>query len=167
MINLKSFLFLISCVLFFACGSTKQVVKENPGTPTANSKLEVIHYFDKYDKCVVDNLIEETRAASKVPVLYFYADWCGPCRVFKKSLGNNLVKESLNNTVLIKINVDVDHCGLTENYGINMIPTFVKTDGNGKTIAEITSAAWSNDSPKSIAAVLEQFVSGTKYDRSN
>lgn len=109
------------------------------------------------------NLIESTVQDSKTPILYFSADWCRPCLRFRKSLRNELVGDALKDTRLIRVDVDTDPLGLAVTFGVQSIPTFIKLDENGNTIARITSAAWDDDVPENIAPVMTELIGG-KYD---
>lgn len=53
----------------------------------------------------------------------FYAQWCGPCKSMHPILEQ--VKETLGDKVRI-IKIDVDkHQGLSQQYGIQAVPTFM------------------------------------------
>jgi thioredoxin 1 len=64
-------------------------------------------------------------------VIKFYADWCGPCRVYAKVFDK--VSEQLKDQVDFKnINIEEDDTGLTKEYDVQSIPTTVIIK-NGKT----------------------------------
>jgi thioredoxin 1 len=64
-------------------------------------------------------------------VIKFYADWCGPCRVYAKVFDK--VSEQLKDQVDFKnINIEEDGTGLTKEYDVQSIPTTVIIK-NGKT----------------------------------
>jgi thioredoxin 1 len=101
--------------------------------------------------------------AGRVPVVYFYADWCGPCRRFRAALPSDEVEQTLQQATLVKVNVD--SCReLAAAYGVQAVPTFVKVDAQGQPLATITSDKWGEDVPGQIAPVLEQLVNGHSYD---
>jgi thioredoxin 1 len=116
-------------------------------------------------KDTVEHIISNAVKENKTPVLYFYADWCGSCKRFKKSLKSKLLKEALKNTILIKINVDKEGQGLQEKFGINAIPAFIKVNESGDLIAKITSAEWDEDIPENIAPIIDKLVNKNGYDQ--
>lgn len=59
-----------------------------------------------------------------IEVIKFYADWCGPCKVYAKVFDK--VSEQLKDQVkFVNINIEKDDTGLTKEYGIQSIPTTV------------------------------------------
>lgn len=108
-------------------------------------------------------LLQQKVAAKKTPVLYFYADWCGPCRRFRSTLDTPELEAALNTATLIKINIDVDTL-LMAQYGIEAVPTFVKVDHAGNKLAQITGDEWANDVPEDIAPVMQKLTQSTEYD---
>ena len=64
-----------------------------------------------------------------VKAIKFYADWCGPCKVYSKVWDK--VKEELNGKVEFEeCNVDEDTSGLAAKYKVRSIPfTVIVNDG--------------------------------------
>ncbi len=131
---------------------------------TEKTNVDTINYYEKNQKKSLNELIAETYKESKIPILYFYADWCPPCRSFKKSLTDKKVQKSLSNARLIKIDIDVDTDEVALKYSVNAIPTYIKVTNEGKILAKINSGEWEEDIPKNIAPVLRKLVNSTKYD---
>jgi len=65
-------------------------------------------------------------------VIKFYADWCGPCRVYAKTFEE--VSEQLKDQAkFLNINIEKDDTGLTKKYEVQSIPTTVIIkEGNTK-----------------------------------
>lgn len=65
-------------------------------------------------------------------VLKFYADWCGPCRIYAKVFEE--VSEQLKDKAKFSnINIEKDDTGLTTKYNVESIPTTVVIkEGNTK-----------------------------------
>jgi thioredoxin 1 len=104
-----------------------------------------------------------SEVAERVPIIYFYADWCGPCCRFRAALPSEQVDEVLKQATIIKVNVD--SCQeLAAYYHVTAVPTFVKVDAQGNAVATITSAEWGEDVPAEIAPVMQKLVRSTAYD---
>jgi len=65
-------------------------------------------------------------------VIKFYADWCGPCRVYGKAWDK--VVEELNDVVEFQeVNIEEDTSGLAAEYKVDGIPHTVVHKINGST----------------------------------
>lgn len=64
-----------------------------------------------------------------IKVIKFYADWCGPCRVYAKTFDK--VSEELKDQVeFTNVNIEKDTTGLAAEYKVTGIPmTVVVKDG--------------------------------------
>lgn len=64
-------------------------------------------------------------------VIKFYANWCGPCRIYNKAW-NKVVEELKDVVEFQEVNVEEDTKGLAAKYKINGIPHTVvhKVDGS-------------------------------------
>jgi len=61
----------------------------------------------------------------------FYADWCGPCKVYAKTWDK--VTSELEDVELINVNIEKDTTGLAAKYKVQSIPhTVVIKDGKVK-----------------------------------
>lgn len=134
--------------------------------PNANTEAqkEVIRKIDYYgQKKTLKEVIATEFAANRVPIVYFWADWCGPCKEFKSSLSDPLMQDALNNVTLIMIDLDVDNEKEkhSENFGVSGIPAFVKVDQNGAFIDIVDGGAWEANIPANMAPVLKEFIAGT------
>ena len=59
-----------------------------------------------------------------IEVVKFYADWCGPCKLYAKAFDN--VAEELKDEVKFQnINIETDTSGLAGEYKVTGIPTTV------------------------------------------
>lgn len=66
----------------------------------------------------------------KTKVIKFYADWCGPCRVYASTF-DKVSKDLGEQIEFLNINIDKDTTGLTKEYKVTSIPTTVVIN-NGK-----------------------------------
>jgi thioredoxin 1 len=145
--------YLFATLLLTACGESA----------THSSKAFVTEYRQADSPAALAQFVQHEAPVQRVPVIYFYADWCGPCRRFRAALPSEQVDEALQRATLIKINVD--SCQeLAAHYKVTAVPTFVKIDTQGKPLATITSAEWDEDAPADIAPVMAKLVSSTAYD---
>ncbi len=77
---------------------------------------------------------------SNKKLIVFYADWCGPCRVYS-GIYERFIRNNPDVT-LERVNID-NNQQLTEQYGVRSVPTsaFVV---NGKTVGQRTGVVQGN-----------------------
>jgi len=69
-------------------------------------------------------------------LLYFSAEWCGPC----KALGPIVAQLQNEGLDIQKVDVDKDQA-LSAQYGIRNIPTIIKVSTGGKLVGNQTAEA--------------------------
>ena len=58
-------------------------------------------------------------------VIKFYADWCGPCKIYAKTF-DKVVVEFKDSVEFINVNVEKDTSGLAAKFKVSSIPaTFI------------------------------------------
>jgi thiol:disulfide interchange protein len=68
------------------------------------------------------NAQQEAAAARKPMLVYFTADWCGPCQEMKRTVWTDAdVDQALGAYVPVKIDVDADE-DTAQRFGVNGIP---------------------------------------------
>jgi thiol-disulfide isomerase/thioredoxin len=157
---------LLASLVFTQCGSSADKKGGDSTGSQANNDVpkEVIKKLDYYaqDKPMKDVIAAEF-AAGRTPIVYFWANWCGPCKEFKSSLSDPLMKDALNNVTLIMLDTDVDDQKEKhgEDFGVSGIPAFVKVDKDGNFVDLIDGGAWEANIPANMAPVLKEFIAGT------
>ncbi|NOQ76093.1 MAG: hypothetical protein GQ574_29075 [Crocinitomix sp.] len=149
---MKKYLIAFTIIVLAACTSGETVPDEIELIP-----LNTEHQFS--------DVLRDSKTQLKTPVLYFTADWCPPCKAFKKTLKADEMKVVLVSTQLIIVDVDNDPQGMADLYNVNAVPTFIKVGQDSSTIARITSSEWEEDILENIAPVIDLFVNSDKYDR--
>ncbi|KAL9950635.1 hypothetical protein ACROYT_G043162 [Oculina patagonica] len=92
--------------------------------------MKVLDTKEDFDKFLKD-------AGSKLVVIDFYADWCGPCKIIAPKVEQMSTVE-FPDVCFAKVNVD-ENSETTEAEGISAMPTF-KLYKDGKKIDELTGA---------------------------
>ena len=155
---------LLTALLFTQCGSSTDKSNTDSLEAKKDEPKEAIKKIDYYgqDKILKDVIAAEF-AAGRTPIVYFWADWCGPCKEFKSSLSDPLMKDALNNVTLIMLDTDVDDQKEKhgEDFGVSGIPAFVKVDKDGKYVDLVDGGAWDANIPSNMAPVLKEFIAGT------
>ena len=75
---------------------------------------------------MLDDFIIESYEKEKIIMLYFGAEWCGPCKQLKKRLADKETEEMLPNLVVAHLDIEEkSNEELVEKYKINSLPTQV------------------------------------------
>lgn len=71
---------------------------------THPTKAVVTDYKQADNPQTLAQFVRSATTAHRVPIVYFYADWCGPCRRFRAALPSEQVDETLKQATVIKVN---------------------------------------------------------------
>ena len=80
--------------------------------------------------------LKNLQATGKLVVTDWYAQWCGPCKIFKPTFQK--MAEEQTDVLFCKIDVDEFH-DLVADHGIRSIPTF---QASGRAIIRIAKSKW-------------------------
>jgi thioredoxin 1 len=122
-----------------------------------------VEYQGPQTKAELAGFLRQQVPAPRQAVVYFFADWCGPCRRFRESLASQPVADAMQQATLVKINVD-NYQQLVAESGIAAIPAFLKLDAEGRVVANISGDKWEEDIPENIAPVMHELVAGHRFD---
>lgn len=104
---------------------------------------------------VNENNFDEIINSDKVVLIDFWAEWCGPCKMFLPTL-QEIAEEFTGEAIIGKVNVD-ENPGLAEKYGVMSIPT-VYIFHKGKEIDKFSGAR-----PKPLVSnMLKKHISEAK-----
>lgn len=156
------YLLILYALMLTCCGRTEHQ-QTDKHTTAAPDPVTVVYSFANEN--ALADVLKKCKEQSKTPVLYFYADWCSPCIAFRQSLADEAMKSVFKQAMLIGINIDNDTQRLTGRYAVTAVPTFIKIDTGATAIAQITSAAWGDDTAPNIAPVMDKFLNQTVYDK--
>ena len=77
-----------------------------------------------------NNFEQEVLNSEKIVLVDFYADWCGPCKIFSPILEE--ISNEYDSVKVVKVNID-DEIELAQHYGVTSVPTLIIIQ-NGKVV---------------------------------
>lgn len=94
--------------------------------------------IDIVGKEQLEEFIWENINNKKVVVIYFGADWCGPCQVLKKKIACDESKEAMPDLVVGHLDIDDDQNEeASQTFGVKSLPTQIFVTLKGTQIVEI------------------------------
>ncbi len=134
-------------LLVFVVASVNSAIAKNIDTPFKSISLTTAK--------------EIARTQNKYVFIDFYADWCVPCKWMDETTYSDqrISKALKSDFISLKVNIDdFDGYTLKEDYRVNVLPTVVVLDNNGKVIRRFEESM----SPSKMNDVLAQ-LSGKDY----
>ncbi|HEX5045770.1 MAG TPA: thioredoxin domain-containing protein [Gammaproteobacteria bacterium] len=106
-------------------------------------------------------------ALGKRPYVQITAEWCGPCKALRASLGDPLMQDAFAGTYIVQVDFDAWKPELEQGGFKNEgIPVFFAVDGDARpTGAKIDGGAWGEDIPRNMAPPLKQFFTAQRAGR--
>ena len=87
----------------------------------------------------LDEFIIEQKEKQKVIMLYFGAEWCGPCKQLKKRLADKETKNIMSDLVVAHLDVDEElNSKLVKRYKISSLPTQILIKLDGSKVVELS-----------------------------
>lgn len=94
--------------------------------------------IDIVGKEQLEEFIWENINNKKVVVIYFGADWCGPCQVLKKKIACDESKEAMPDLVVGHLDIDNDENEeASKTFNVKSLPTQIFVTLKGTQIIEI------------------------------
>jgi thiol-disulfide isomerase/thioredoxin len=147
---------LLAYVLLAACAQAAEPVKVVVLEP-GSGQLEALLRHE----------VANAAALGKQPYVQITAEWCGPCKALRASLGDPLMQDAFAGTYIVQVDADawkpeLDKAGF-ESDGI---PVFFAVDADAKpTGAKIDGGAWGEDIPRNMAPPLKRFFTAQRGHR--
>jgi thiol-disulfide isomerase/thioredoxin len=106
--------------------------------------------------------VHKARQLGQVPVVQITAEWCGPCKKLRASMGNPLMQTAFAGTYVIRLDMDAWMTQL-ESAGLKVeaVPMFFAMNSTGRPTGKtVSGAAWGEDIPANMAPPLQKFFRG-------
>lgn len=101
----------------------------------------------------------EAEGRGMIPVVQFYADWCGPCVALREAMDDPAMQAAFDGVYVVRLQVDVWTPYVADGpFDHSQIPRFHGFDAEGRpTRRMITGDAWGDDTIENMAPVLDKF----------
>ena len=133
---MKKIMIILGLAIFaFSCNSTKQVVAVKEGVDFVNS-----------DK--LTPILEMAGNNDKLVFVDFYTTWCLPCKLMDEDVFTDKSVSALmnDNFISYKVNAEKDNGpNLALLYQVNVFPTLLFLDENGKVLVRKEGAAYQTE----------------------
>ena len=103
----------------------------------------------------------EVAADHRRVLVYFHADWCGPCQRIGKAFDRPSNRQAFSQWVLLPVNVDEmpSDNGPTLGVSFETIPFFVKLDASGKAVGTMDGTAFGPEpSDEKVDEIFRNFL---------
>ena len=87
---------------------------------------------------IVALLMANVCFASERVIVYFHAEWCGPCKELSKVFSDPAIDKEIKDGKMVLLGLDYDeHTAEAARYGVTALPTVVIVDTDWKVSTEI------------------------------
>lgn len=103
--------------------------------------------------------VAKAKYLGKAPFVQLTAEWCGPCKALRASMGHPLMQDAFAGTFIILLDMDawkkqLQAAGVASDF----VPVFFALDPAARpTGKNINGGAWGEDIPKNMAPPLKKF----------
>lgn len=95
--------------------------------------MQDINGISELDEFIVDNIQQDN-----IVMLYFGAEWCGPCKQLKKKLADDESKQIMPRLVIAHMDVDEpDNESLVKRYKVQSLPTQILINVVNNKVVEV------------------------------
>ncbi len=95
-----------------------------------------------------------------LPFVYFFADWCSPCRMLRRSMTHPLMVKAFRGTYVVQLRIDDwESQAKAAGLDVSAVPVFFRLDPTGRAGDAITGAAWGENTPENMSGPLGAFFS--------
>ncbi len=120
--------------------------RKNANEPTdAFAEAAVVQHRPLFSVLRVEKALQIARSERKTVLLYFTADWCGPCKILETRTFTDVKVQTFltGETISMKLNVD-DQKKLAQQYKITAIPCCLFVNGAGNEMGRVLGYRDSN-----------------------
>jgi thiol-disulfide isomerase/thioredoxin len=127
-------------------------------------KLVVLERAQGRLEDLLEREVHIAAAVGRLAYVQITAEWCGPCKALRASLGNPLMRDAFAGTYIVQVDYDAWKPQLeAAGFSGQAIPVFYAVDAHAHpTGAKIDGGAWGEDIPRNMAPPLTRFFTAER-----
>jgi thioredoxin-related protein len=106
-----------------------------------------IEHLSSGRSAIMDDMIKKAGEEGKLIMVEFYADWCAPCKIMKKTIfsDKDVIDMLSKNFISRMVNIDdLDGFELKSMYEVSVLPTILIFNTNGKMVERLEKTVSTN-----------------------